>query len=408
MGALAATLVIALAWRDAWAPAAGALLGVAIAFVGGAATPADVELAARELWRPMLVIVSIMATAACASELGVFAQLATWIEPRTRGPVRHAFRIVFVLSALCAAVLSNDAAILMFTPVVIELLRQVYPKRHVKFVVAFAFAVFVAAGVAPLPTGNPMNLVVAHRAGIGFNEYALHMIPVALVGWVVAYLALAWFFRAELADEAPALGEMKRVQPLTRSARVVLVVAGASVVSYPILALLDEPLWIVAVPTALVCVAAAGQQGVAATKIARGVSWELLPFLFGVLVLATALSRAGVTTALGDLYAQSPAPLPTVGGVAAIGSALANNHPMALLHSITLAGAPDTLVYAALIGGDLGPRLLPIGSLAGLLWLHSLRVRGVIVPLALFVRVGITVTVPSLAVSLAALWLLAP
>ncbi len=64
MGALAATLVIALAWRDAWAPAAGALLGVAIAFEGGAATPADVELAARELWRPMLVIVSIMATAA--------------------------------------------------------------------------------------------------------------------------------------------------------------------------------------------------------------------------------------------------------------------------------------------------------------------------------------------------------
>jgi arsenical pump membrane protein len=287
-------------------------------------------------------------------------------------------------------------------------LRQVYPKRHVKFVVAFAFAVFVAAGVAPLPTGNPMNLVVAHRAGIGFNDYALHMIPVALVGWVAAYLALAWFFRAELADEAPALGEMKMVQPLTRSARVVLVVAGASVVSYPILALLDEPLWIVAVPTALVCVAAAGRQGVAAGKIARGVSWELLPFLFGVLVLATALSRAGVTTALGDLYASSPAPLPTVGGVAAIGSALANNHPMALLHSITLAGAPDTLVYAALIGGDLGPRLLPIGSLAGLLWLHSLRVRGVSVPLSLFVRVGITVTVPSLVVSLAALWLLAP
>lgn len=408
MGALAATLVIALAWRDAWAPAAGALLGVAIAFVGGAATPADVELAARELWRPMLVIISIMATAACASELGVFAQLATWIEPRTRGPVRHAFRIVFVLSALCAAVLSNDAAILMFTPVVIELLRQVYPKRHVKFVVAFAFAVFVAAGVAPLPTGNPMNLVVAHRAGIGFNEYALHMIPVALVGWVAAYLALAWYFRDELADEAPALGEMKTVQPLTRSARVVLVVAAASVVSYPILALLDEPLWIVAVPTALVCVAAAARQGVAVPKIARGVSWELLPFLFGVLVLATALSRAGVTTALADLYAHSPAPLPTVGGVAAVGSALANNHPMALLHSITLAGAPDTLVYAALIGGDLGPRLLPIGSLAGLLWLHSLRVRGVVIPLSMFVRVGITVTVPSLVVSLVALWLLAP
>ena len=314
--------------------------------------------------------------------------------------------MVFALSALSAAVLSNDAAILMFTPVVIELLRQVYPKRHGKFVIAFAFAVFVAAGVAPLPTGNPMNLVVAHRAGIGFNEYALHMIPVALVGWIAAYLALAWYFRDELADEAPALGHMKPVAPLDGAGRVVLVVTAASVMSYPVLALIGEPLWIVAVPTALVCTLAAVRSGVELGRIAGGVSWELLPFVFGVLVLATALSRAGVTTALGDLYAASPAALPTVGGVAAAGSALINNHPMALLHSVTLAGQSDALVYAALIGGDLGPRLLPIGSLAGLLWLHSLRVRGVAIPLGLFVRVGLVVTIPSLLVSLAMLWLL--
>jgi arsenical pump membrane protein len=405
IGALTATLVIALSWRHAWAPAAGALLGVVIAFGGGAATTHDAVDAARELWRPLLVIVSIMATAACASELGVFAHMVKWIEPRTRGPVRHAFRMVFVLSALCAAVLSNDAAILMFTPVVIELLRQVYPKRHGKFVIAFAFAVFTAAGVAPLPTGNPMNLVVAHRAGIGFNEYALHMIPVAIVGWVAAYLALAWFFRDELGDEDPALGRAKTIIPLDRAARVVLVVASASVASYPILALLHEPLWIVAVPTALLCMLAAVRSGVPIQRIAGGVSWELLPFVFGVLVMATALARAGVTTTLGELYASSPAPMPTVAAVAAAGSALINNHPMALLHSVALEGSSDVLVYAALVGGDLGPRLLPIGSLAGLLWLHSLRVRGVVIPLGLFLRVGITVTVPSLLVSIAMLWL---
>jgi arsenical pump membrane protein len=407
IGALAATLVVTLSWRNAWAPAAGALLGVVVAYAGGAATIADAEHAARELWRPLLVIVSIMTTASCASELGVFAHLAEWIEPRTRGPVRHAFRMVFVLAALCAAVLSNDAAILMFTPVVIELLRQVYPKRHGKFVLAFAFAVFVAAGVAPLPTGNPMNLVVAHRAGIGFNDYALHMVPVALVGWIASYLALAWFFRDELADEAPARGgRMETAAPIDRPARVVLFAAGASVLAYPVLAALGEPLWIVAVPTALVCMLATMRRGIAPATILRGVSWELLPFVFGVLVLATALAHAGVTDSLRDLYTRSPAPLPTVGGVAAAGSALINNHPMALLHSVTLAGAPDSLVYAALIGGDLGPRLLPIGSLAGLLWLYTLRVRGVVIPLSMFIRVGLVVTIPSLIVSLAMLWLL--
>jgi arsenical pump membrane protein len=139
--------------------------------------------------------------------------------------------------------------------------------------------------------------------------------------------------------------------------------------------------------------------------VAAGVSWELVPFVFGVLVLATALARAGVTAALAELYAASPAPLPTVGGVAAVGSALANNHSVALVHSVALAGAPDRLIYAALVGGDLGPRLLPIGSLAGLLWLHALRRAGVSLPLGTFVRVGAIVTIPSLAVSLAVLWL---
>jgi arsenical pump membrane protein len=392
-------LGVALAWRSAWAPAAGALAGVAIAIAGGAAELADAERAARDLWRPMIVIVGIMATAACANKLGVFTQLAAWIEPRTRGPVLHAYRMVFALSAITAATLSNDAAILMFTPVVIELLRQVYPRRHEKFAVPFAFAVFVAAGVAPLPTGNPMNLVVAERAGIHFNAYTIHMLPVAIVGWIVAYAMLVRCFRVELADEAPARGgRLKTAVPIGTPAKIVLATAGGSIASYPILAGLDAPLWVVAAPAATICVLAARSGGVAVTRIARGISWELLPFVFGMLVLATAFARAGATDELAHLYARSPAPLFTVGSVGAIGSALVNNHPMALLHSIALATAPDLLVYAALVGGDLGPRLLPIGSLAGLLWLHALRRRGITIPLGTFVRVGAIVTIPSLVV----------
>src|SRR5438105_2629281 len=137
-----------------------ALCAMLVAFATGAAHARDLEIAARELWRPLITIVGIMATTSAGAELGLFAQLAGWIEPRTRGPVRHGFRFVFALSAATAALLSNDAAILLVTPVVIELIRAVYPYRKDKLVGPFAFAAFAAAGVAPLPTGNPMNLVV--------------------------------------------------------------------------------------------------------------------------------------------------------------------------------------------------------------------------------------------------------
>lgn len=403
--AMVCALAIALAWQSPWAPAAGALVGLAVALVGGVANTNDIRHALEDLWRPMISIVGIMATTSCAAELGIFTRLAAWIEPRTRGPVKHAFRFVFVIAVLTAAVLSNDAAILLLTPVVIELLRSVYPKRNPKFVVPFAFATFVAAGVAPLPTGNPMNLVVAYRAGIDVNTYALHMIPVAIAGWIVAYLMLAWVYRDVLADEAPALGAGPPLIPLSPHAKAVLVVTFGSIASYPILAAVHQPIWPVAATAALLSVAIALHRRVAPRAIARGISWELVPFLFGILVVATALARAGLTAQLAGLYMRSPAPIATVGAVAAGGSALIDNHPMALLHSLALAGFPDKYVFAALVGGDLGPRLLPIGSLAGLLWMHQLRRQGVRVGLGTFVRVGAIVTLPSLAASLLVLWL---
>jgi len=137
------------------------------------------------------------------------------------------------------------------------------------------------------------------------------------------------------------------------------------------------------------------------------VSWEILPFLAGVLVVATALEGVGVVDALAHVYRDTPAPIPTIGVVAALGSALLNNHPMALLGAMAIersgGGTPEIL--AALVGGDLGPRLLPIGSLAGLLWLATLRRAGVTVTFRQFVRTGAIVTLPALAVSIAVLWI---
>ena len=405
--AMAVMLGIVLAWRSSWAAAIAGVVGLAIALGSGTAEAGDVSRAATDLWRPLLTIVSVMVTTSCAAELGVFARMVSWIEPRTRAPVRHAFRIVFVISALAAAVLSNDAAVLLLTPLVLELLRSVYPKRNPKFLVPFAFAVFVAAGVAPLPTGNPMNLVVAARAGIDLNTYASYMLPIAIAGWLVAYAVLGWYFRDALSDDAPALGPAPPRVPLGPGGKVVFAVATASIASYPVVAARDEPLWIVATSAGSICLVASVASGISVRRVARGVSWELLPFLFAALVIALALSHAGAIDGLAHLFSTTPAPHATIGSVAAVGSAVLNNHPMSLLDSVALAGRPATHVLAALVGGDLGPRLLPTGSLAGIMWLHALRRQNVTVPLRTFVKVGALVTIPSLIVSLTLLWALA-
>src|SRR3569623_1850227 len=105
--AMACALAIALGWRNAWAPAAGAATGVAIGLAGGVVNSVDVTQAADGLWRPLVTILGLMATTSCAAELGVVTRLASLIEPRPRRPVRFAFRFVFALSAITAALLSN-------------------------------------------------------------------------------------------------------------------------------------------------------------------------------------------------------------------------------------------------------------------------------------------------------------
>ena len=405
-----AVLVTVVAWRPhGWGPTVGAVAAVAVAALGGAVHLADLRTAADAQWRAYITLASIMTMTSTAERMGLLERLAAIIEPRTRGPVRHAFRVTFVLSAAVAAVLSNDAAILLMTPTVLLLLRTVYPKRHPKFLVPVAIAVFAAAGVAPLVISNPMNLIFADHNGIGFNEYAISMIPVALVGWLTTYAVLAWIFRAPLSDPDPALGAWPaRPPPLTIGPRVVLAVVGAALCAYPVMAYVDAPLWPVAAAGAAVCLVASLASGHPPAALVRGIAWTIFPFLLGVFVLAIALDRVGVVEWLRSLYDVAPGRTATIGVTSAVGSAVLNNHPMSVLNAFALEGAHDphhTDALAALVGGDLGPRLLPVGSLASLLWYDLLRSHQVVVRVATFIRVGVLLTVPTLTISLVVLWL---
>jgi len=405
-----AVLVGAVAWRPhGLGPTVGAGLAVAVAALGGAVALSDFRTAAEAQWRAYVTLAAVMTMTSAAERLGLLARLAAIIEPRTRGPVKHAFRVTFALSALVAAALSNDAAILLMTPTVILLLRTVYPRRHPKFLVPFAVAVFTAAGVAPLVISNPMNLIFCDHAGIGFNAYAVAMIPVAIAGWLVAYAVLAWIFRDVLSDASPALGAWPTApEPLSGGAQLVLVAVVAALCAYPIFAYFDLPLWPVAAAGAAVCVAVSVHAGHRPAALVGGVTWTIFPFLMGVFILAMALERVGVVGWLRSLYASSPAPVATIGVTSAVGSAALNNHPMSVLNAFALAGSPDpgnTRALAALVGGDLGPRLLPVGSLASLLWYDLLRKHQVDVKVTTFIRVGVLLTIPTLAVSLLVLWL---
>jgi arsenical pump membrane protein len=177
--------------------------------------------------------------------------------------------------------------------------------------------------------------------------------------------------------------------------------------AYPICASLGLEIWYVAAAGAACSLALGRAYRVAPLpKLASHVSLDILLFLWGIFLVVQGLRTVGVVELVSSIYGADPN-IGTVGVTSALGSALIDNHPMSLLNMLAIDSAHDAKpLLAALVGGDIGPRLLPIGSLAGLLWMDLLRRQGIVIGLRGFVRLGTLVLVPTLAGSLALLWLL--
>ncbi|HTM20971.1 MAG TPA: SLC13 family permease [Kofleriaceae bacterium] len=374
-------------------PAVAGFAGVLLLALLGLVHVDAAARAGADLAGPFAAIAAVMVMTAAAERTGTLALLAARLEAGA-GTARTLFRRVFLLAVVTSTALNNDAAILLLTPLVVALVRRRAPGRP-ELVAPFAFAVFVAAGVAPLPVSNPMNMVVAGAAGIGLADYALRMLPVAAAGWLLSYALLALIFRRALA--APLAAPPADPPAATPTQRRTLALLAAVLVGYGVAGALAAPVWPVACAGALLALGPRPDPG----RLARSVSWSTLAFLFAAMLLALALLDAGVVDRLRDHYAGA-GPL-GIGATSAAGSALLNNHPMAYINLLALDGRGHAAVLAALVGGDLGPRLLPIGSLAGLLWLDCLRRAGVDLPLRRFVAVGALVTLPVLALSLSLL-----
>lgn len=417
-GALFLTLTLVV-WRPKLGrfgrlnPVFGAIPGAIVMLLNSVLATEDIVSAIRDLWRPLITVASVMTTTHVAHQLGIFDRVTRSIEIRTRGAVPRAFHTVFVIGVLTATTFNNDAAILLLTPIIVPVIRRLYPKRQY-LVQTFAFAVFAAAGVAPLSTANPMNLVVAERAGIGFNAYAMRMIPVSLATAAVSLVMLRVVFREQLEDSIPARGpEQGSLAPMEEPSKWVLAIVIAMFVAYPIISFFDGPVWLAALAGAiLVSIIGLGQRAMTPVQVLAGPAWDVLAFLYIVFLIALGLKNVGIVGWLGRAYALAGdtrgAQIAVVGGVSAIGSALLNNHPMAALNSLavhTVSGDARWRTLAALVGGDLGPRFLPMGSLAGLLWIETAKRSGVTIRTIDFIRIGFMTTIPALSVALFVLWL---
>jgi len=154
-------------------------------------------------------------------------------------------------------------------------------------------------------------------------------------------------------------------------------------------------------------------------KILLGAPWQIVIFSIGIYLVVYGVRNAGLTGALagGLEWLGGHGPWVTAIGTgfgAAMLSSVMNNMPSVLIGSLAIEqarGLPpairELMIYANVIGCDLGPKFTPIGSLATLLWLHVLAQKGQLISWVQYMKVGLVITPPVLLAVLAALavWL---
>lgn len=416
---LALTVGLALGRPRLWqvsldhAPAAviGALLCVAFGVVS---VPAVGEYLLF-LAAPVVTIVSLMTVTVVADHAGLFRFLARSIARAARGDARRLFLYIFAIGSATGTMFTNDAAVLIFTPLVYRLVEDVAGDDWtVENKIPFYFAVLYVANVAgALVISNPINIVVSEMIGISFFEYARWMFLPAIVSIVASYAGIRLVFRKAIPERFVPLPPAT-VDPARRRAMVICaLVLGLMLLAFFAGEATGVPVWAVALCAALALLAMHKTINRHSNyrSIVTGISWDVIVFLIGIFVVTRGVMGACITPEMKEALASvavrdlDTAMHATGFGAAALSSFL-NNHPTADMLGLLISQMELTqhtkhmLAFSALIGADLGPKMLPIGSLAALIWFGILRRHGVVVSYWQYIRIGVPVTLAAILLAL--------
>lgn len=399
-----------------------ALGGAILALITGVVHLSDIPTVVGIVWDATLTFVAVIIISLILDEIGFFSWAALHVAHLAGGNRYRALVLIMLLGAAIAAFFANDGAALILTPIVYEMVIALKfdTKRALAFVIACGFIADTAS--LPLVVSNLVNIVSADFFHIDFVTYFRVMWLPDLVSILASILVVSLFFRHEssgtfdpAALQAPHTAIRDRWLFWIGWGVLILVIAG-----YFAGALLHIPVSVVAGAGAIVLLLTAqGSTVVNRKKVIISAPWSIVVFSLGMYLVVFGLRNVGLTVLLSHLIAamSQHGPLPgTVGtGVLiAILSAIMNNMPTVLIGGLAIdpvvhasSHTMQGLIYANVIGADLGPKFTPLGSLATLLWLHVLARRGVKISWGQYFRTGILITPPVLIITLLALvlWL---
>ena len=406
------------------------------------------------IWDSALTFIALIVISFCLQGLGFFEWLIFYVlkfcaDPRHSRHSPHAqnlesrahssaplhinttkaFVALILLSAILSAVLANDGAVLVLTPLVLGLFLRAKSATAPQ-IIAFLFATAFVCDISsnPLIISNLTNIITAHFHALGFVEFTRAMFLPNLFALFGATALFLLFFRAPLRTPLTFRPFSKpKLQNTLFALHCGLLVV--FITSFFLSTHFDLPL-------SLNCAVYAGillitlwhksrQKAIATLKRAP---FGIILFVFGLFVVVFAVQKLDFTQAkialfhaLIMLYDKSEiVGIFGIASVSALGSSVINNLPMVLFGNLAIsdffatqnfANLKDSFIYAHLLGCNIGSKLTPIGSLCTLLWLSliakssTLTQKGIIFTFLHYCKYSLIFTLPTLFCAVIGLYL---
>lgn len=344
---------------------AGALIGAVLMVATGILTLQEAYIAID--WNTLLLLLGMMLVVAYLAMGGFFGWIASLLARLALSPFRLLIWVI-LLSGFLSAVFVNDTICLLFTPILLPLLRSLR-LNPVPYLIALATASNIGGQMSIM--GNPQNMFIGNHSGISFGSFLLFLSPITLIGLALNVAVIAFFYRKMLFDTSSPPAEIDPVQTIAGTDRALLIKSLAVAAAMLVLFFSGRPYPLVAIGGAAVLFLIGNRKPEFAF---RKVDWTLLVFFASLFVVMRGLERSGWILLLLDrsrgLLGGGTAQTVTVlSGVTLVLSNLVSNVPAVVLLEPFVKALPNpdlgwlTLAMSSTLAGN----LTLVGSVANLI-----------------------------------------